>query len=319
MRNFLNVSNSPHIKNKTKTQNIMLDVIIAMIPIVIASALIFGVRTILVTLTAVVSCVMFEHIFCLIVKKETTVYDLSAVVTGMLLAFNLPSSIPLWMVMVGSFFAIIIAKQLFGGIGQNFVNPALFARVVMLASFASQMTTWPQPGNSEVVTSATPLALIAKGDAVSLIKLPDVLDMFLGNRAGCLGETCVLAILLGLVYLIVRKVISPVIPVTFIATTAVLSLIMYPKVDVLVSVMSGGIFLGAVFMATDYTTSPISTLGKVIFSVGCGVITMIIRRFASSVEGVSYAILFMNLLVPYIDKLTRPVPFGVKRQRRIRA
>lgn len=319
MRNFLNVSNSPHIKDKTKTQNIMLDVIIAMIPIVIASALIFGVRTILVTLTAVVSCVMFEHIFCLIVKKETTVYDLSAVVTGMLLAFNLPSSIPLWMVMVGSFFAIIIAKQLFGGIGQNFVNPALFARVVMLASFASQMTTWPQPGNSEVVTSATPLALIAKGDAVSLIKLPDVLDMFLGNRAGCLGETCVLAILLGLVYLIVRKVISPVIPVTFIATTAVLSLIMYPKVDVLVSVMSGGIFLGAVFMATDYTTSPISTLGKVIFSVGCGVITMIIRRFASSVEGVSYAILFMNLLVPYIDKLTRPVPFGVKRQRRIRA
>ena len=189
----------------------------------------------------------------------------------------------------------------------------------MLASFASQMTTWPQPGNSEVVTSATPLALIAKGDAVSLIKLPDVLDMFLGNRAGCLGETCVLAILLGLVYLIVRKVISPVIPVTFIATTAVLSLIMYPKVDVLVSVMSGGIFLGAVFMATDYTTSPISTLGKVIFAVGCGVITMIIRRFASSVEGVSYAILFMNLLVPYIDKLTRPVPFGVKRQRRIRA
>lgn len=319
MRNFLNVSNSPHIKDKTKTQNIMLDVIIAMIPIIIASALIFGVRTILVTLTAVVSCVMFEHIFCLIVKKETTVYDLSAVVTGMLLAFNLPSSIPLWMVMVGSFFAIIIAKQLFGGIGQNFVNPALFARVVMLASFASQMTTWPQPGNSEVVTSATPLALIAKGDAVSLIKLPDVLDMFLGNRAGCLGETCVLAILLGLVYLIVRKVISPIIPVTFIATTAVLSLIMYPKVDVLVSVMSGGIFLGAVFMATDYTTSPISTLGKVIFAVGCGAITMIIRRFASSVEGVSYAILFMNLLVPYIDKLTRPVPFGVKRQRRIRA
>ncbi len=319
VKDFLNVSNSPHIKNKRKTQNIMLDVIIAMLPIVIASAFIFGLRTILVTLTAIVSCVLFEHIFCLIIKKDTTVYDLSAVVTGMLLAFNLPASIPLWMVIIGSFFAIVIAKQLFGGIGQNFVNPALFARVVMLASFASAMTTWPQPGNPEATTGATPLALIAKGDTVSLIKLPDPVDMFLGDRAGCLGETCILAILIGFVYLLVRKVINPVIPITFIGTTAVLSLVMYPEVDVLVSVMSGGIFLGAVFMATDYTTSPISTLGKIIFAVGCGVITMVIRRFASSVEGVSYAILFMNLLVPYIDKLTRPIPFGVKKQRRIRA
>lgn len=317
--NFLNVSNSPHIKNKTKTQNIMLDVIIAMAPIVVASTIIFGIRSLLVTLTAVVSCVLFEHVFCLIIKKDTTIYDLSAVVTGMLLAFNLPATIPLWMVVIGSFFAIVIAKQLFGGIGQNFVNPALFARVVMLASFASAMTTWPSPANIKVISSATPLALIAKGDMASLVRLPDVMDMFLGERAGCLGETCILTIIIGFIYLVVRKVISPIIPVTFIATTAILSLVMYPDINVLISIMSGGIFLGAVFMATDYTTSPISTLGKIIFGVGCGVITMIIRRFASSVEGVSYAILFMNLLVPYIDKLTRPIPFGVKKQRRAKA
>ncbi len=321
MSKILNVSNSPHIKNKTKTKNIMLDVIFAMLPIVVASVMIFGVRSILVTVTAVVSCVLFEHIFCLIIKKDTTICDFSAVVTGMLLAFNLPVAIPLWMVVIGAFFAIIIAKQLFGGIGQNFVNPALFARVVMLASFASAMTTWSQPGNISATSSATPLALIDKGDRASIIKLPDLGEMFLGDRAGCLGETCVIAILIGFVYLLVRKIISPVIPVVFIITTFLLALVMYRDVDKvvelsLISIMSGGIFLGAVFMATDYTTSPISTLGKVIFGVGCGVITMVIRRFASSVEGVSYAILFMNLLVPYIDKFTRPIPFGTKKQRR---
>ncbi len=319
MADFLNVSNSPHIKSKIKTKNIMFDVVIAMLPILIASIFIFGFRSLLVTLTSVVSCVMFEHIYCLIIKKDTTVNDLSGVVTGMLLAFNLPVSIPLWMVIVGSFFAIIIAKQLFGGIGQNFVNPALFARVVMLASFASAMTTWPQAGNPEAITSATPLALIEKGDAISLIKLPDTLDMFLGNRAGCLGETCVLAILIGFIYLLIKKIITPVIPIAFIGTTAILSLIIYPEINVLTSIMSGGIFLGAVFMATDYTTSPTSTLGKVVFGIGCGVITMVIRRFASSVEGVSYAILFMNLLVPYIEKVTRPTPFGVKKQGREKA
>lgn len=316
MGELLSVTSSPHLRTKTKTKNIMLDVIIAMLPIVVASVFIFGFRTLLVIATSVASCVIFEHFFCLIVKKGSTVYDLSAVVTGMLLAFNLPVEIPLWMVIIGSFFAIVIAKQLFGGIGQNFVNPALLARVVMLASFASAMTTWTFDG---AVTSATPLALIAKGDAVSLIKLPTELDLFLGLRAGCLGETCILAIIIGFIYLLVKKVINPIIPLSFIGTTAILSLVFYKDIPVLVSIMSGGIFLGAVFMATDYTTSPTTNLGKLIFGIGCGVLTMVIRRYASSVEGVSYAILFMNLLVPYIDKLTRAVPFGVKKQKEAKA
>lgn len=308
MSEMLYVSSCPHLKTRVKTKNIMLDVIIAMLPIVVASTLIFGLRSLLVMFVSVASCVIFEHLFCLLVKKQTTIFDLSAVVTGLLLAFNLPVAIPLWMVVIGSFFAIVIAKQLFGGIGQNFVNPALLARVVMLASFASAMTTWTYNG---AVTGATPLALIDKGDVVSLIKLPSVSDLLLGLRAGCLGETCVVAILIGFAYLLFRRVINPIIPVSFILTTAVLAFVMYEPDIAIKSVLSGGIFLGAVFMATDYTTSPVSNLGKLIFGIGCGVLTMVIRRFASSVEGVSYAILFMNLLVPYIEKLTRPTPFGV--------
>lgn len=291
---------SPHFFSKTTTQRIMLDVIIALFPAVIASVINFGLRSLLVIGVCVAVCVLSEWIFEKICKKESTISDLSAVVTGILLAFNLPVSIPLWQAVVGCLVAIVIAKQLFGGIGQNFANPAIAARIVMLTAFSGSMTTWTFP---DAVTGATPLALISKGELGSL---PSYIDMFLGRHGGCLGETCILALLLGGIYLLFRRVISWHTPVAFIGTVAVMSLLC--GYDVLYQLMGGGLVLGAFFMATDYATTPATKWGKIIFGVGCGLITVLIRFWGNFPEGVSFSILLMNILTPYISKLTRQKP-----------
>lgn len=316
----LTVSASPHVRSPKTVPGIMLDVIIALVPALIASVVLFGFRSLLITAVCVISCVAFEYIARKIMKRDTTIGDLSAIVTGMLLAFNLPVSIPLWMCVVGSFFAIVVIKQFFGGIGQNFVNPAIGGRIVMLVSFASAMTDWTAPlswkNGIDAVTTATPLAsLTANGDYSSL---PSLLDMFLGIRGGCIGETCALALILGGVYLVIRKVIKPVIPLCFVGTVAVIMLIA-GKGDfefMLYEVLSGGLLLGAVFMATDYATSPLTTKGKIIFAVGCGIITSVIRLFANLPEGVSYSIIIMNILVPHIESLTKPRPFGAEKEKK---
>lgn len=281
----------------------MLDVIIALTPALIASVVIFGVPALVMTAVCALSCVLFEYLFRKLTKRDCVIGDLSAVVTGMLLAFNLPVTLPYWMAIIGCFFSIVIVKQLFGGIGHNFVNPALLGRAVLFISFSAQMSNWAEPFDysfgADALTSATPL---------SGGKIPGYLDMFLGVMGGSLGETCTLALLIGGIYLVVRKVINPVIPLTYLATVAVITLI--AGADPLFHLLSGGLMLGAIFMATDYTTSPTTFWGKVIFAAGCGIVTSLIRLYGTYVEGVSFAILFMNVLVPYIEKATRPKVFG---------
>lgn len=298
---------SPHFSGPRTTQKIMLDVIIAMIPAAIASVLIFGLRSLLVIADCVAVCLIAEWGFEKICKKENTLSDLSAVVTGMLLAFNLPVTIPLWQASLGSIIAIVVVKQLFGGIGQNFANPAITARIILMTAFSGTMTNWVVPQAFQMLpdatTGATPLAMAAKGD---FDNLPSYLDLFLGNRGGCLGETCVLALLLGGLYLLIRGVISWHTPVAFIGTVAVMSLICGK--DVLFQLMSGGLLLGAIFMATDYSSTPATKLGKTIFGVGCGLITILIRFWGNFPEGVSFSILLMNILTPYISRLTRQKP-----------
>lgn len=311
MDRLLTVSPSPHTKCARTTQGIMLDVIIALVPSLIASVIYFGLRALLITVVAVASCVLFEFLSRKVMKRENTIGDLSAVVTGMLLAFNLPSTLPIWMVVFGSLVAIVVVKQLFGGIGQNFVNPAIAARIVLMSSFAAKMTNWVVPNtiSSDATTTATPLKLLAEGKTD---ELPSLMQLFLGERAGCLGETCAIAIIIGAIYLFVRKVITPLIPLCFVGTVAVFT-ILYSGFDVnfmLYHILSGGLLLGAVFMATDYTTSPITKSGKVIFAIGCGLVTCLIRIFGNLPEGVSFSILFMNILVPHIERLTTPKSFG---------
>lgn len=299
------VSSSPHFNGKSTTQTIMLDVIIAMVPAMIASVVIFGFRSVAIILTCIASCVLSEYLSRKIMKRKQTVQDLSCVVTGILLAFNLPVSISPIIAAFGGVIAIVVVKQMFGGIGQNFVNPALTARIILMNSFPAKMTTWTAPMSADAVTTASPLGLLAEG---SVDQMPSYLDMFLGNTAGCLGETCALAILLGGIYLVVRKVISPVIPVTYLATAAVCSFLFGR--DPLMDLLSGGLMLGAVFMATDYTTSPIHTKARVVFAIGCGLLTMLIRAFGSLPEGVSYSIVLMNILVPLIERWVTVKPFG---------
>lgn len=312
------VSASPHVRSEKTTTGIMLDVIIALIPAFIASIIFFGPRVIAVTATTVIACVLSEFVARKVMKRHNTIGDLSAVVTGLILAFNLPSTVPLWIAAIGSVVAIIVVKQFFGGIGQNFANPAITARIVLLLSFATKMSgsEWAKPlawiNKPDAMTTATPLALY--GDETAA--LPSLFDMFIGNRAGSLGETCTVALLIGGIYLIARKVISFKIPVAYIGSFAVIMLIA-SKGDleyVAYHLMSGGLFLGAFFMATDYATSPINTDGKYIFGVGCGIITALIRIFGSLPEGVSFAILIMNLLVPLIEKATTPKPFGTPKK-----
>ena len=302
------VTSSPHVKSSTTTSTIMRDVIIALIPALIASNIIFGLRAGLVTAVCVASCVGFEYLSRIIMKKNNTISDLSAVVTGIILAFNLPSTMPLWMCVIGSFVAIVVIKQLFGGIGQNFANPAITARIVLLVSFGTQMTKWAAPlltVGADAVTGATPMAQLASGGSVSII------DMFLGTTGGSLGETSALALLIGGIYLVYRKVISPIVPVAFIGTVFAFTAVL--GVNPLAQILGGGLFLGAIFMATDYATSPVTNMGKLIFGIGCGFITVVIRVFGSYPEGVSFAILLMNILVPYIDKATRLKALGGKR------
>ena len=290
---------SPHIHSGKSTSGIMGDVLIALLPATIAGTVIFGWRALLVIAVCVVCSVGFEAIFNLIVKKDQTVGDLSAAVTGLLLALNLPVDVPLWQCAVGSLFAIIVVKCLFGGIGANLVNPAITARVFMLVAFGSMaLPSFPV----DSVSSATPL---------SAAEMPGLLDLFLGKHGGAIGETCVAALLVGGIYLLVRRVISWQIPVVFIATVFIFSLLMegFDAVSALSLVMSGGVFIGAIFMATDYTTSPYTPWGKVIFGLGAGLLTCLIRYFGTYPEGVSFAILFMNILNPYICKWTRRKAF----------
>lgn len=299
------VNVSPHIRAKTGTRAIMLDVVIALMPALVAAGLIFGVRAILVAAVCVATALLSEFLFEKGCKKPVTVGDLSAVVTGLLLAYSLPVSIPLWQAAFGSVVAIVVVKQLFGGIGQNFANPAVTARVVMLLAFSGAMTTWAAPAAADAVTGATPLSLIPQGDIAAL---PSLGEMFLGVRGGCIGETGTLPLLLGGLYLLVRRVISWHTPVIFIAT--VFGLTAAFGAMPVYQLMSGGLLLGAFFMATDYSTTPSTAWGKVVFGLGAGALTAIIRVFGSYPEGVSFAILLMNILTPHIAKLTRHKAIG---------
>lgn len=308
MSNKLIVSPSPHIRDHATTSTIMRDVLIGLAPAMIAAVVIFGFRALLMTAVCVAACIIFEYGTERILGRENTISDLSAVVTGVILSFNLPVQLPLWMAVVGCFFAIVIVKQLFGGIGNNFANPAITARIFLLLSFSQPMTTWLQVEGGRAVQGvygATPLAMISAGDTANL---PSVMEMLLGTRGGCMGETCAIALILGGVYMIWKKVITPTIPLAFIGGVFVLSLLF--GVNPVYELLGGGLMLGAFFMATDYTTSPITEKGKVIFGLGCALITMIIRVFGSYPEGVSYSILLMNIITPHINRMVRNKAFG---------
>ena len=302
----LSVSSSPHIRSGATTTKIMGTVIIALMPALVASVIIFGPRALLVTAVTVAAAVLFEFAWCHLRHQPDSIQDLSAVVTGLLLAFNVPSTIPLWMPVVGASVSIVIVKELFGGIGRNFANPAIVGRMVLAVSFTSRMTAFPFPNTLsgvDALTSATPLAAAGNG-----AQLP-YLDLLLGTHGGVLGETCSLALIIGGVFLIAVGTIKATIPVTYLATVAVISLL--TGHDPLVQLLSGGLLLGAFFMATDYTTSPYTTKGQIVYGLLLGVITCGIRFWGNMAEGVSYAILIMNLLVPYINALTRHRPLGV--------
>ncbi len=303
---------SPHLRSSTNTQKIMRDVIIALLPATIASLYFFKVRAAMLILVTVISCVVAEYAWCKITKKENTINDLSAVVTGILLAFNLSPAVPVWVAAIGGVFAIIIVKQLFGGLGHNFVNPALAARAFMMASWPVQMTDWQKPG-WDAVSSATPLAIMKGGSEVSG-QMPLLWDMFLGNIGGTIGETSVLALLIGAAYLVVRKVITLELPVAFIGTVGLMTWMLGGEGlftgDFVYHIFAGGLMLGAFFMATDYTTSPVTFKGRIIMGVGCGILTSIIRLYGGYPEGVSYSILLMNLVVPMIDRFMIPKSFG---------
>lgn len=309
MENKLHIDVSPHIGTPRKTMHIMLDVLIALLPALVAGCIIFGLRSLLVCAVTVSFAVLSEYVFCLIAKREHTVVDLSSAVTGLLLGLNLPATAPLWQCAIGSVFAIIVVKCLFGGIGQNFANPAITARIFLLISFAGTLGGGAAPklsSNPDLVSGATPLAVISKGGT-----LPSLKDMLLGLRGGAIGETCAIALIIGFIYLVVRKVIYFETPIIYVATVFVLSLIAYNDFSLaLYQVLSGGLLLGAIFMITDYSTTPITRSGKMIFAFGCGLITFLIRYFGSYPEGVSFAILIMNILSPYIEIWTRKRPFG---------
>ena len=318
----LTISSSPHAHSTTTTQTIMRDVLIALLPALLASVYFFGFRALTVTAVSATACVVFEYLYRKLMKLDNTTWDLSAVVTGVLLAFVCPVTIPYWTIILGDLFAIVLVKQLFGGIGKNFVNPALAGRAFMF-SWPVLMSTWVKVGfrnaasvfsSADAVTAATPLANMHQG----VLCEESLMDLFIGNVGGCLGETSTLALLIGFAYLLVRKVISPRIPVAYIATVAVLAFLFPMGNDAVAwmgaQVLGGGLMLGAIFMATDYVTSPVTKLGQVVFGIGCGVLTIAIRYFGGYNEGVSYAILIMNLCVVLLDKIGRPVKFGAPKK-----
>ena len=305
------VSGTPHVRSKDSIQGIMRDVLIGLTPAALMGIYVFGLNALVIMVLSIASAMFFEYLYQKLMKKPITVTDLSAAVTGLLLAMNMPASAPYWMPIVGSAFAIIIAKQLFGGLGQNFINPALAARAFLLASYPTAMTTWPAPTGVDAVTVATPLALLKAGE-ITTATSGDMMNALVGTVGGCIGETSAIALIIGGVYLIVRHVISWRIPVVYIATVFILTALIgrngvrIPQYEIFV----GGLMLGAFFMATDYASSPVTPLGQIIMALGCGLLTTLIRIFGGYPEGVSYSILIMNLCVPLIDRFTEPKIFG---------
>ena len=320
----LTVSSSPHLVTKLDTQKTMMWVLIALVPSLLVSTFVFGPRVLVLTAVCIAASMFFEWAYEKFMKRPETVKDLSAAVTGTLIAFNVPATFPFWMAIIGCFVAIVLVKQLYGGLGRNFANPAIVARIMLLVSFATQMTTWPVAksmvplmGTADVVTGATPLAIVSEGGAFS--ELPSTMDMFLGFIGGSVGEVSSIALIIGGLILIWKKIISPATPVAFIGTVFVFALIYYAVKPVegasaiqmaLFHILAGGVMLGAIFMATDYVTSPIMPLGKVLMGIGCGLFTMIIRLFAGYPEGVSFSILLMNIITPLIDMLCLRLQYG---------
>lgn len=316
------VTPSPHFKCGTTTPEIMQDVLIALAPAGIVSCVYFGWRALILIVVCVASCVLTEYICRRVMKRRQTIGDFSAAVTGLLLAYCLPPTISPLIAIFGSIVAIVVVKQMFGGIGMNFANPAITARIVLMLSFPAAMSTWVSPffyhnTSVDAVSTATPLALGVEEES------GNILALLFGNNPGCLGETCAAALIFGGIFLIIRGVIKPTIPLSFLGTVAVIAFITgFAKgydlegstTFMLYHLLSGGLMLGAIFMATDYTTSPITPNGKIIFGIGCGVLTMIMRMLCNMPEGVSYAILLMNILVPHIEKLTTPKPFGEEKE-----
>ncbi|MBR3878946.1 MAG: RnfABCDGE type electron transport complex subunit D [Clostridia bacterium] len=306
MENLI-VSSSPHIHSRATTRNIMRDVVIALLPATVAAIVLFGFKAALMIAVCVASAILSEFFFSLIAKKKQTIGDLSAVVTGLLLALNLSTKVELWQCMLGSMFAIIIVKCVFGGLGKNFANPAITGRIFLVIAFGAVAGGAHTVFTPEISAGATPLEIIKSGSGT----LPSLFNMLIGNRGGAIGETCAIALIIGFVYLLCRKVISWHIPVVFVGTVFVLSLIVKQDLTIaLYEVLGGGLLIGAIFMATDYVTSPMGRLAKVIFAFGCGVITVLIRFWGSYPEGVSFAILFMNILSPYIEKIHIIKPLG---------
>ncbi len=318
----LTISSSPHVHSPVTTKTIMRDVLIALLPALIGSVVFFGPRALLVTLVSACAAVLFEKLWCKLLKQNDKTYDMSAVVTGVLLAFVCPPTIPYWMIIVGDFFAIIMVKMLFGGLGRNIVNPALAGRAFMF-SWPVAMSTWVKVGSenwagvidaTDAVTAATPLAAMHQGQ----LPADSVLDAFLGNVGGCIGETSAIALLVGFAYLLWRKVITVRIPAAYIGTVALLSFLFpmgnNPVVWTSYQLFTGGLMLGAIFMATDYVTSPLTHMGQIIYGIGCGVLTIMIRYFGGYNEGVSYAILIMNCCVVLLDRIGRPVKFGAPKK-----
>jgi len=300
----LTVSAAPHIHSGASTNRIMLDVLIALLPATVASVVIFGLKSLIVIAACVITALVGEALFNIVTKRKQTIGDFSAVVTGLLLALNLSTNVPAWQCVIGTLFAIICVKCLFGGLGCNFANPAITGRVFMLVAF-SAVAGGANPTIVDLTTSATPLEQLGKGETLELM------DLFLGLHGGAIGETCILALIIGFVYLLVRKVITWHTPVVFIATVFALYLAFTGDVMMALSqILAGGLFIGAIFMATDYVTTPITTRGRVVFALGCGVITFIIRYFCAYPEGVSFSILIMNILTPFIEKWTAKEPLG---------
>lgn len=319
----LTISSSPHAHSPVTTQTIMRDVLIALVPALLGSIYFFGFRSLLVTLVSAAACVFFEWGFCKVRKLHCKTYDLSAVVTGVLLAFVCPVTIPYWTIILGDFFAIVLVKMLFGGLGKNIVNPALAGRA-FLFSWPVLMSNWVKVGFSnaagllstaDAVTAATPLAVMHQQ---KMLPEESILDMFLGNIGGCIGETSALLLIIGFIYLLYRKVITARIPLAYIGTVAILAFLFPQGNDriawMAAQVFGGGLMLGAIFMATDYVTSPLTKLGQIVYGIGCGVITILIRYFGGYSEGVTYAILCMNACAVLLDKIGRPVKFGAPKK-----
>lgn len=311
MQKNLAVSSSPHLRSGASTRRIMQEVCLALAPAGIAGIVLFGAHAAALIAASVITCVLSEFIYQKLAKEKSTIGDWSAVVTGLLLAYNLPANAPIWLAVVGGVIAIVLVKQMFGGIGSNFMNPALTARAILFVSWSSLMSSYPQTTFAvDATSSATPLVLMGAGSVTDV----NLWNLMIGNCSGVLGETCKLAIIAGGVYMLIRRIIDWRIPVTFIGTVFLCYLLKDGAEMAVYQIFAGGLMLGAFFMATDYATSPVTGIGKLIMGVGCGILLFVIRAYASYPEGCSFAILFMNVVTPLIDKFTMPKPFGEVKQ-----